>query len=109
MSLFAGRLDNEVVFQTLNTSRGTTGQEKEGTVASSITDFAMVEQLAGNEKYESMQLTEKADIKITIRYRTDINAAMRVMWEGKWYNIYTITEITRHVGLRILAKEIVQT
>ena len=109
MGLFSGRNDAEVVFQTLNTSRGTTGQTKGGTVASTITDFAMVEMLKGNEKYESSQLTAKADIKITIRYRTDITESMRVKWEDKWYNIFSISEITRKVGLRILAKEIVQT
>jgi len=51
------------------------------------TVWACVEGLRGNEYWQAQQLVDQADHRITIRYRRDVTAQMRVQHDGRLFEI----------------------
>lgn len=66
-----------------------------GPIAESWADYAEVwaslYSKDGIEVFESQQVQSERKEIITIRYRNDITEEMRVMYEGKIYNIISVT------------------
>jgi len=106
--LRSGPLDTEVIFQSAVKSTGA-GGGKVLSWSTTFTDWAQVIRLTGKEKYESAKLTEIADIKMRMRYRTNITVEMRFIVGGEFYNIYSVNEIPRQRGVEILGKLIDKT
>ena len=85
----SGSLRHRVTFQTLNPALDGFGQPT-NVWTDTFTVWASIEDLIsskGSESIKSMALAAEATTKITIRYRTGINAAMRIVWQGTIYNI----------------------
>lgn len=103
-----GRMDRRITFQEVIGSPGdynvnnTTGWAD---ISSNATVYAQVEEGLGNEAYEGDQLVSIKQSKMTIRYRTDINARNRIVYEGLIYEILSIREIVRRRYLEIKVEE----
>ena len=65
--------------------------------------WAKVRRRFGREFLEGGVQAE-ADIVFTIRHRTDVTHAMRIVYDGDNYDIVSIIEIGRKEGLEIAAK-----
>lgn len=102
----AGRLDRRITFQSLTRTRNTYGDEVASwtDIATTPTVWANVLELKGKEKFEASQITHHADLRIRIRYRSDITEKLRIVYNSKDYDIYSITEMGRGEGLEIFAK-----
>lgn len=51
------------------------------------TVWARVESMATRERYYADKLAPNTSHQITIRYRTDITAQMRVMYDGRMFSV----------------------
>lgn len=101
----AGKLDRRVTFQTKTETKESDGGVSV-TWADTFTTWANVLELKGKEKYEASQLVDKADIKLKIRYRTNVNVKMRFVYSDNFYDIYSISELGRQDGLEIFGTKI---
>ena len=81
-----GDLQHRVTFQTLMPAKDGFGQPT-NEWTDTFTVWAMVADMNGSELIKSMALSAEATTKIVIRYRTGINAAMRIVWQGTIFNI----------------------
>lgn len=106
--MIAGKLDNKVSIESRTPTKDTLGGEIYAWAE--ITDgevWADVQDLAGNEKYEASRITEKADKRIIMRWRSDITPDMRISFNSEYYGIYSIRAIGgRQDGLEIMAKQL---
>ena len=55
--------------------------------------FAKVEPLVGREYMAAAAIQAEDTTKFTCRYRGDLNASMRIVFDGKNYNIQSIQNI----------------
>lgn len=101
--MMAGKLDRRVLIEAPTFSNDSIGASTT-TWATLATVWARVEHLAGKELYAAKQIIPTADLKITIRYRSDITEKMRVTHDGVVYGIQHIAEIGRRDGLAILVQ-----
>jgi len=72
--------------------------------------WAEVRPLRGNEFYAAQQLAAKADTLFRIRFPRELDPlpnadeSMRLVYEGRSYNIQHVAEMGRREGLDILAQ-----
>ena len=99
----AGRLDEWVIFETPTKTTQLSGFKSSAWVTL-LSDWCEVTRLAGIEKYETSQLTEVADVKLNMRYRTNITKTMRFILNGEYYSIYSVKEMKRMRGIEIFGK-----
>lgn len=102
----AGKLDRRVIFQTKTEIKNSYGEKAVTSWANTFTTWANVLELKGKESFEASQIVQKADIRLKIRYRTNVDEEMRFAYNGKHYNIYSISELGRKDGLEIFGKKI---
>jgi len=104
----AGKLDRRITFQSLTRNRDTYGAEVASwaNIAIAPTVWANVMELKGKEKFEAAQITSFADLRIRIRFRSDLNERLRISYQSRFYDIHSITEMGRKDGLEILAQSI---
>lgn len=70
--------------------------------------WANVEGLSGRELFEAQQTRAEADHRVTIRYRDDITPTMRIVNDGRSYNITAAADRTgRREWLELTCKEAV--
>jgi len=74
------------------------------TLAVAFSDFADVQELRGRERYEASQLTDVADIRVKIRWRGDVDNEMKIVYNSRRYDIYSMEEMGRQEALIIFAK-----
>lgn len=73
------------------------------------TVWAAVENLYGREYWEAAAIQKENTVKFTIRYRTDVDQTMRIVFGGKIYNIVSVDNIKyRNKLIEIKAKELTQ-
>lgn len=101
----SGKLDRRIVFQTKTEARDDYGGETV-TWGNTFTTWGQVLELKGKEKFESSQIVQKADIRLRIRYRTNIDEEMRFYYNSNFYDIYSISELGRKDGLEIFGTKI---
>jgi SPP1 family predicted phage head-tail adaptor len=100
-----GRLRHRVTFQKLTTTRGLSGGEKNEWVGV-CTVWARVSPLSGKALFAAQQNHSEVTGTIDMRYRADINAKMRAMYEGKTYHIHAVIDPDlRHKELRLMVSE----
>ena len=74
------------------------------------TVWGSVKPLSGNERLRAMQLEARVSHRITIRYRTGITTAMRVLFGTRLFNIRAVLNLDeRNRWLDIMAEEGVAT
>jgi len=71
-----------------------------------LTVYAAVEPVTGREFFAAQAVEHEADTTIRMRYRTGITTAMRVVFEGRTYDIRAVLDHhERHIELRLLCKQ----
>lgn len=76
------------------------------TWADEATVWAAIWPVSASETIQADKATMTATHRIRIRYRTAMNAAWRVSWSGRYFNIVSVIEPNMaHVWLDILCKE----
>ena len=82
----AGQLDQRIELQRLTrTDDGYGGYVETWTTYASV--WANVRPLSGRERYQAQQTQANANYRITIRYRSDVLDADRIVWRGQALNI----------------------
>lgn len=102
----AGKLDKRIIFQTKTEDKNTYGEKSVTSWADTFTEWGNILELKGKESFEASQLVQKADIRLKIRYRTNIDEEMRFVYNNNYYDIYSITELGRQDGLEIFGTKI---
>lgn len=103
----AGNLKNIITIQ----DRAETTDEYGGPVyswADYATVWAGVEPLSGRELIAAAAAQSTVTTRFRIRYRDDITSAMRILHNGKKYNIFAVIDINEdHKELVIMASSVV--
>jgi SPP1 family predicted phage head-tail adaptor len=85
----AGQLDRRITLQTFTSSTDAFGQlNKSFTTLASV--WAKVVEKSGSENEQSDQLVAVKKVHFFIRYRSDINEQMRIVYNNKTYKIEAI-------------------
>lgn len=72
--------------------------------------WAEIEALSANESVEAARLVSGITHRITLRYRSGVTAQMRVSFDGRVFNIRSVTNLLeRDIILEVLAEEGVAT
>ena len=68
--------------------------------------WASIEPLSGRELIAAQAVSSELSHTVTIQYRTTVTAAMRVLYQGRVFNIQSSTDPdTAHVALQLLCSE----
>ena len=67
--------------------------------------WAEVLPLSGREFFTAAQTVPEVQLKIRIRYRTDVNETCRIVYNNVNYDIAYISEIKRREGLELVVKK----
>ena len=87
-----GELDKRITFQRLTTTTNENGFEVE-TLEDFKTVWAKVSNLHGREYFEAAAVQRENTVKFTIRYLPDVNPSMKILYQGRKYNITSIDNI----------------
>lgn len=100
-----GMLDRRVTFQAaiigddVSNADVETGWED---ISTTPEVFAEVDERGGRESQDADKLVTIRTLKFTIRYRTDLNEKMRILYDGSYYDIYSILKGSRKGYLEII-------
>ncbi len=100
----AGVLRERVTIQRKVVSRDGYGAEQV-TWQDVATVWARVEVVKGREVPESRQMDVMSSHRVTMRYRTDVDETMRLMWRGRVLHIVALIPDERRRYLAVLAEE----
>lgn len=84
-------LDRQIVIETPTYTQDAAGQSIP-TWSTYLTVQAHKVEYKGTETEQSSQTTSKNIVDLRIRYRSGVNAKMRVFYNSQYYNIITATE-----------------
>lgn len=103
--LKAGSLKHRVTIQNPTKTRSASGSASLGwgTVA---TVWASVRGMSGRDVIMAAQAQALVTHKVMIRYRTDVNAQTRLLYEGKVFEVVVALERYCKTGLELLCREV---
>lgn len=87
-----GELKHRIIFQRFITTINDNGFEVEAW-EDYKTVWASVSNLSGKEYYQASAVQEEKTVKFLIRYTDGVDTSMRILFEGKQYNITSIDNI----------------
>lgn len=99
----AGELRHRIAFlgRTVTVKSGVTTE----TFGELFQAWAKVETVSAREYFTAAADNREDTVRFTIRYRTDVTAEMTIRYEGRTYNIESVTDPGgRHVKLEIAAR-----
>jgi len=98
----AGLMDELVTVQQFSTTTDANTGEKIRNWSTYSTAWArVVESESGNENVDADRIEHKQTVVFTLRHDAGINTKMRIVWEGKNYNIVNIADLARRMYLVI--------
>jgi SPP1 family predicted phage head-tail adaptor len=101
----AGDLRRQIKIQQRSTAQDTLGQPVL-TWTDVCTTWADIQPLSGRELELAQAINAEVNHQVTIRYRTGITAAMRVLYQGRIFNIQAVMDVdTRHKELQLMCSE----
>jgi len=107
MNLSPNDLKDRIAIQTSTDSQDAAGQIVP-TWSTYATVWACITPLIGREYLASRQLQAEVSGKIRIRYLAGVTPKMRVLFNGRYFNILTVMDVNeRHVEMIIMVKEII--
>jgi SPP1 family predicted phage head-tail adaptor len=87
-----GELRHRITLQRLTTTTNENGFEiEEWTDVKTV--WASITNLHGREYYEAAAVQAEQTVKFTIRYLSGVDTSMRILFQGKQYNITSIDNI----------------
>lgn len=110
MALNPGKRDARITIQTFTEVQSNTGQPVKTWADLTATPgmWAEVKPPTGSEQFQSRQVNAIAETTFNVRYRSDLNVEMRVVYETTPYDIQALTEIGRQEELDIRAAARIQ-
>lgn len=106
IDMHAGKLDRRITFQSRKVERLRSGAAKQAQYEDAFTVWAAVKEVRATERFLSMQTNALVDMEFWVRFRNDILKTMRVVFNGRYFNIFQIEEIGRGKWLKIVGTEI---
>jgi SPP1 family predicted phage head-tail adaptor len=98
----AGLMDEIVTVQQFSTTTDANTGEKIRSWSTYTTAWARVQEAeSGSESVDSDRREHKQTVTFTMRHDAGINTKMRIVWEGKNYNIENIADLSRRMYLKI--------
>lgn len=85
-------LKHKIVIQKYENAVNDNGFEEEAWVDFKIV-WAAISNLYGKEYFEAAAIQAEKTVKFTIRFTKEIDESMRIMFQGKQYNITSIDNI----------------
>jgi SPP1 family predicted phage head-tail adaptor len=104
MILQIGKLDRRITIQQLTKGVGEDYGEPTETWSDWVTVWANVYSGAGREFEQARQVNAEIDTQFQIRWRPGILATMRILYDGRYYDIQRIQEVGRRDRLNIWTK-----
>jgi len=99
----AGNLDRRVTFQRLATTPGRGGEPTKAW-ADAFTTWAQVRDVSASERASAPKEMAQRSSTFTIRWRSDVTESMRIVYDGREWDITGIKELGRRGGLEIAAQ-----
>ena len=103
MSMSIGRMDRRIELQEVILSQNEAGESIEVPVKV-FDSWAEVREMRGSERHMSAQTVAQADTKFKIRWRPNVTAINRIIYNNKSYDITGVLEIGKQEGLELHAK-----
>ena len=100
----SGKLDRRISIQSSTATPNSIG-EYVATWTTVLNLWASVEYTDTREKYEGAELLAPNEVTFRTRYNSTINEKMRIIYNGKEYDILHIAEVNRREGLKIIARK----
>lgn len=94
-------LSERVTIQQKSVTRAGNGEEVVAWTVVCVVSAA-VTQLRGREFFAGAQMQDAIDVRIVIRYRTDVTRDMRVVRNGTILDIVSVIETDRKTGLELM-------
>lgn len=98
-----GLLDRRIEIQEIIESQNEAGETIEVPVKLFET-WAQVIEMRGTERFTSQQTVAQAETKFKMRYRPNISAKSRIIYNNQVYDITGVLEIGRREGLELHAR-----
>lgn len=98
----AGKMDRLLTLYKPVRTRLSTGEEIV-TPTEYGTAWAERKPLRGTERWVAQQVAAEVDERFIIRYRQNLSPICEIAFEGRRYEVTSVTEIGRHEGYEILA------
>lgn len=99
----AGDLDRKLVIEEPTGTRNGIGENIE-TWSEFATVWAKRLPVKANEYYATDQVNAPVEAVFRIRWLSGLTAAMRISYDGKYYDILSIQEIGRREGYELIAR-----
>ena len=93
MSYSAQELNRKITFQSFTITQDPITGEITETWTDFVSVFAKVEPLVGREYFAAAAVQAEDSVKFTMRYRGDLTTAMRIVFDGKQFDISSIQNI----------------
>ena len=103
-----GLLDRRITIQVKTESTDVYGQ-RTLTWATHLTVWSNPVQKDGTERTDNSNRTTNRMVNFRVRYNSTITNEMRIIWEGRYYKIEDIKELSRQDGLMINTTLLAQT
>lgn len=90
-----GELRHRITIQEKSVTRASNGEENEtwASIATVPEVWAKVEPLRGREFFAAQETQSSIDYRITIRYRSDLDRTMRVVWGSETLDIVSVIPV----------------
>lgn len=101
-----GKMDRRITFQHEVLAENVSNEDEQtGWQDLSINPdvWANVEDKSGTEEFKADQLKDVLISQFIIRYRSDLNAKMRISYNGRFYDIQSFLEMGRKRFIKIVA------
>lgn len=101
-----GKLDRRITFQEKIVEENVSNEDAElgwQDIDTNPDVWANVEDRSGTEEFKSDQLKDVLISQFIIRYRADLNAKMRISYNGRFWDIQNFLEISRKRFIKIVA------
>ena len=102
-----GELRHKITFQKLTTTTNENGFEVEDW-EDYKTVWAAITNLHGREYFEAAAVQKENTVKFTIRYFKGLDTSMRILFQGRQYNIISIDNIkykNKYIEIKALEVE----
>lgn len=103
MILPIGKLDRRITLQGLTQTQGEYG-ELIDTWTDVATVWANAYAGAGKEFVAARQVNAEVSMQFQIRWLAGVSATMRILYDGAYYDIVSLSEVGRRERLNIFAK-----
>jgi SPP1 family predicted phage head-tail adaptor len=100
-----GSLDREITIQTPKVAVSSTYKKATEVYSDWLVGaWANVRPLSMRELAEAKQISAEADTRFQIRWVPGLKTSMRIVFEGRFYDIYAIIEVGRRDRVNIFGK-----